>query len=162
MLRNFGIVLTAACGTTNAGNLVFAPVKLPTLAAMAAATKAPQFWDCGDVPGTQDYTLTPSDRATVNALLAQMNAHIEQQAEARGWAHFRLGALFEAPGVRVPYNALQQFTSPDQPYGPFISLDGYHPSAAGQTLLAQAAARALNDRYGMKIPTMMEMVLAGN
>jgi len=33
------------------------------------------------------------------------------------------------------------------PYGPFISLDGIHPSAAGSTLLARAAAAALDDTY---------------
>ena len=161
-LINFGIVITPECGTTNAANLIFVPVKIPTLAATAAATRAPQFYGCADAPGTQDYTLTPADRATVNALLAQMNTHIEQQAESRGWAHFRLGELYEAPGTRVPYSAIQQFMSTEAPYGQFISFDGYHPSALGQTMLAQAAARALNAKYGMEIPLLMEEVVAGN
>lgn len=158
----YGIVILPGCGGANAGNLIFAPVKIPTLAAMARATGQPQFYDCADVPGTVDYTLTPGDRATVNTLLAQMNAHIQQQAEARGWAHFRLGELYEAPGVRVEYSAHQQFRSLDAPYGHFISFDGYHPSALGQTMLAQAAARALNAKYGMEIPTLLEEVVAGN
>lgn len=162
-LTNFGIVLTEACNTTNAGNLVFVPVKIPTLAAIANATRTPQVWDCGDVPFTVDYVLTPGDRGTVNALIGQMNAHIQQEAQARGWAYFSLGeALFEAPGVRVSYNPIQQFMSTDAPYGSFISFDGYHPSALGQTMIAQAAARALNAKYGMEIPLLMEEVIAGN
>ena len=162
-LRSFGIVLTQECSTTNAGNLVFVPVKIPTMAQIAAATRTPQVWNCGDTPGTVDYTLTPADRATVNALLAQMNAHIAQQAESRGWAHFTLGeALYEAPGTRVPYSVIQQFFSTEAPYGQFISFDGYHPSTLGQTMLAQAAARALNAKYGMEIPTLLEEVVAGN
>ena len=162
-LMNFGIVLTDACNTTNAGNLVFVPVKIPTLAAIANATKAPQFWDCGDVPLTVDYVLTPGDRATLNGLMAQMNAHIAQRAGERGWAHFTLGeALYEAPGVRVSYNPIQQFMSTDAPYGSFISFDGYHPSALGQTMIAQAAARALNATYGMEIPTLLDEVIAAN
>jgi len=38
------------------------------------------------------------------------------------------------------------------PYGRYISLDGIHPSAAGSTILADAAARALNARYALGIP----------
>ena len=162
-LTQFGIVLTEACNTTNAGNLIFVPVKIPTLAQTAAATGAPQFFACNDVPFTVDYVLTPGDRAAVNALLAQMNAHIAQRAREHGWAHFTLGdALYDAPGVRVPYSPIQQFFSVDAPYGSYISFDGYHPSTLGQTLLAQAAARALNATYRMEIPMLMEEVLAAN
>jgi lysophospholipase L1-like esterase len=39
-----------------------------------------------------------------------------------------------------------------QPYGPYVSLDGIHPTAAGQRILAEAAARALNETYGFGIP----------
>jgi hypothetical protein len=35
------------------------------------------------------------------------------------------------------------------PYGPNISLDGLHPSAAGHTIIANAAARAIDDRYNV-------------
>ena len=38
------------------------------------------------------------------------------------------------------------------PFGPYIGLDGFHPTAAGQTVLAIAAARALNATYDMGIP----------
>ena len=138
-------------------------MKIPTLAAIANATRTPQVWDCGDVPFTVDYVLTPGDRVTVNALIGQMNAHIAQEAQERGWAYFSLGeALYETPGVRVAYNPIQQFMSTDAPYGSFISFDGYHPSALGQTMIAQAAARALNAKYGMEIPLLMEEVIAGN
>jgi len=44
------------------------------------------------------------------------------------------------------------FTTP-QPFGPFMSLDGLHPNAAGQAIIAQAAAQALNARYNLGIPT---------
>ena len=40
-----------------------------------------------------------------------------------------------------------------QPYGPYISLDGIHPSAEGQRVLADAAAMALNSTYRLNIPT---------
>jgi lysophospholipase L1-like esterase len=33
-----------------------------------------------------------------------------------------------------------------------MSLDGVHPNAAGQTILANAAVAAVNARYGTAIP----------
>jgi lysophospholipase L1-like esterase len=39
-----------------------------------------------------------------------------------------------------------------QPFGPYISLDGIHPSASGQSLLASAAVKAINTKYGLAIP----------
>jgi hypothetical protein len=38
------------------------------------------------------------------------------------------------------------------PFGRYISVDGFHPADAGHTVLAQAAARALNATYDMGIP----------
>ena len=61
-------------------------------------------------------------------------------------AFMSLDALYSAPGARAPLNAVALVTSA-QPLGPYISLDGIHPTAARQTLLAAAAAKALNDRY---------------
>jgi lysophospholipase L1-like esterase len=45
------------------------------------------------------------------------------------------------------------FMSAPLPYGPLISNDGIHPSAAGARVLADAAARALNATYRFGIPT---------
>ena len=81
-----------------------------------------------------------------------MNAALQAEAQARGYAFMSLDALYAAPGVRVPLNVVALVTSP-HPFGPFMSLDGLHPSAAGQTLIAQAAAQALNARYNLGIPT---------
>jgi len=39
----------------------------------------------------------------------------------------------------------------NQPFGPYMSLDGVHPSAAGQSLLATAAVNAINAKYGLAI-----------
>ncbi|HET9797769.1 MAG TPA: hypothetical protein VFP90_07270 [Gemmatimonadaceae bacterium] len=40
-----------------------------------------------------------------------------------------------------------------QPYGPYVSLDGIHPTAEGARVLADAAAEALNETYRLGIPT---------
>jgi lysophospholipase L1-like esterase len=38
-----------------------------------------------------------------------------------------------------------------QPYGTYVSLDGIHPSADGQRIIAEAAAAALDAKYGFGI-----------
>jgi lysophospholipase L1-like esterase len=81
-----------------------------------------------------------------------MNAVIRAEADRRGFAYFALAALYEQANRKAPFSAVTLLTSP-QPYGPLISLDGLHPSAAGSAVLAEAAASALNARYEMGIPT---------
>jgi lysophospholipase L1-like esterase len=81
--------------------------------------------------------------------MAQMNAHIEARANENGYAFFKLAALYDLPkGSLNLYDVL--FSK--NPFGPNISLDGVHPSAAGQTILANAAAQAISARYGVAIP----------
>jgi hypothetical protein len=83
----------------------------------------------------------------VNSILAQMADHQKQQAEALGYAFFSLNELYGRPDLKPPvYSVISQLTSA-HPYGPYISLDGLHPSPLGQSILAKAAAQALNKAY---------------
>jgi hypothetical protein len=81
--------------------------------------------------GVQDFILTPDDTAAINTLLAQMNAHIQQEAARRGFAYFALQSLYGRPDVKAPFNPIASMTS-GQPYGQLISLDWVHPTAAGR------------------------------
>jgi hypothetical protein len=148
----FGVAVSGDCADNR--NLVFVPIFVPTAIATAAFYRShgltPPAMSCADVGGN-DYVLSPADQAALNTQLAQMTAHIREQAAARGYAYFSLGALYELP--KPAYSVVTQMTSPDAPYGPYISLDGFHPSAAGQAILADAAARALNATYDMGIET---------
>ena len=53
--------------------------------------------------------------------------------------------------ARPPFNVVAMFTTAI-PFGPLMSLDGIHPSAAGHAIIAQAAAQALNATYDLGIP----------
>jgi lysophospholipase L1-like esterase len=81
-----------------------------------------------------------------------MNAVIQDEAQTRGFAYFPLGALYEGAATKPAFSAITIMTTA-QPYGPYISLDGIHPSAEGQRVLADAAATALNSTYHFGIPT---------
>ena len=125
-------------------------------AATAAAGQPAPVYSCADIPGTTDAVLTPADIAAANALIAQMNTFIQQQAEARGFALFSLSALYERNEGKQPYSIVAQLTS-TAPYGQEISLDAIHPSSFGHQLLAHAAAKAIRETYGKGQPNSLKV-----
>lgn len=144
-------------------NVLFVPVRVLVAAAQGGARRqqglSPYVLSCANAPATdangvfiQDYVLSPTELALADAQFAQMNAIIRAEAESRGFAFFALSALYEDVVTKAPFNAITMLTS-TEPFGPYISLDGMHPSAAGARVLAEAAANALNAQYDMGIPT---------
>lgn len=154
---NFGVVINANCqGNTN---LIFVPTKVGTAVATAQATGSAQNLSCADSPGTQDQILTPADVTTITAVVSGMNAFIQSQASANGWAFLDLNAVL-AKGManRGPYSVAKQLSC-TRPYGQFVSLDGVHPNVQGYQEMANAAALALNETYQFAIPTNEQAVL---
>lgn len=137
-----GISVSEKCNTS--ANYLFLPGYLLSLLAETPTTAT-----CADVPGEEDFVLTSNDMSAINSLMARMNAHIEEKASANGWAYFSLSALYDLP--KPALNLADILFSPT-PFGPNISLDGVHPSAQGQAILAAAAAQAINAKYGVAIP----------
>jgi lysophospholipase L1-like esterase len=151
----FNVAISANC--ENSTNLLF----VPYIVATAAGTGKYYFdhalgqytLSCANTVGpVEDYILSAADVAAVNAQLAAMNAVIQDEAQTRGFAYFPLGALYEGAVTKGTFSAITVLTTA-QPYGPYISLDGIHPSAEGQRVLADAAATALNTTYRLAIPT---------
>jgi hypothetical protein len=143
-LLALGVRVSASCARSS--NHVFVPGYLLTLLSHVPATAT-----CADVPGTVDYVLTQDDVNAIDARMAKINAHIRAKADepGAGYAYFSLDALYALPKPRFSVRGLL-FSS--APFGPNISLDGLHPSASGQGILAAAAARAIAARYGLAIP----------
>jgi lysophospholipase L1-like esterase len=153
----FNVAVSDDCA--GSANLLFVPVVVPTAIATGAFYKKNglgmyPLHCAGGGPTTEDYTLTPQEVATVNALMARMDAHIREEAQRRGFAYFALDALYGRTDVKPAFDVLALMTSA-QPYGPYYSLDGVHPSALGSGVLADAAARAINERYGLGIPLIL-------
>jgi lysophospholipase L1-like esterase len=119
----------------------------------------PVVLSCRDVPGTVDYILTPADIGILKTVLAAMNQHIRQRAQQNGWAYFELESLYGRAGVKPPFS-VDLLMNSLTPYGPYFASDGIHPSAVGQTVLAQAAAQALNARYGFSLSPTVTLATA--
>ena len=141
-LLALGIKVSVSCYLTS--NYVFIPGYLLTLVSTAPTTAT-----CANVPGAVDYVLTSGDITAINARMAQMNAHMQAKASANGWAYFSLDAVY---GLPKPSLNLVNVLFSSAPFGSTISLDGVHPSAAGQSILATAAAKAISAKYGVAIP----------
>jgi len=142
VLLPLGITVSLSCYLSS--NYVFVPGYLLTL-----VSRAPTTATCANVPGAVDYVLTSGDISAINTRMAQMNAHMQARATENGWAYFSLDALY---GLPKPSLSLTNILFSSTPFGSNISLDGVHPSAAGQSILATAAVQAINAKYGLAIP----------
>ena len=129
-------------GSQNYINVSIKSLNMALTGAFTSANGYPNpVYSCADVPGTPDQVLTPSDMVILDGMLGDIDDHIRQQAAARGYAYFSLGALFERPDLKpAKYSVISQLSS-QSPYGPYTSLDGIHPNALGHTILAIAARR---------------------
>ncbi len=141
-LLELGITVSERCYSST--NHLFIPGYLLTL-----VSKAPTTATCADEPGTADYVLTASDIDAINTRIMQMNTHVQAMAAQNGWAYFNLDPVYALP---KPSFSVTNLLLSNQPFGPYMSLDGVHPSAAGQSLLATAAVKAINAKYGLAIP----------
>ncbi|HJQ10246.1 MAG TPA: SGNH/GDSL hydrolase family protein [Gemmatimonadaceae bacterium] len=145
--QQFGIIVNADCQGNN--NLIYAFGKVLT----ALGSPKPYNFSCTDNPTAADFILTPADTAFVDNIIRSMNDHISTQASTHGWAYLDLNtALASFVSQKTPFN-LSSFLTCTRPFGQYISLDGIHPTADGQQGIANAAADALNAKYGFAIPT---------
>jgi len=148
-LATFGINLSTDCSTS--ANVVFTGALIPALAVKFSSTGTAQNLSCTDVPGAADAILTPADIIALDAAVAQMNTQIQQVAQTNGWAFADLSGVFPFAPSKPAYVAADQLACVF-PYGGFTSLDGVFPNAAGQQLIAYAAAAAINTKYGFTLP----------
>jgi len=141
-LLALGISVSLNCYFSS--NYIFVPGYVLTL-----LSKTPTTATCADVPGAADYVLTASDMNAINLRMSQMNAHMQAKAIQNGYAYFSLDAVYSLP---KPTFSVSNLLFSSTPFGTYISLDGVHPSTQGQSVLAIAAARAINAAYGVAIP----------
>jgi hypothetical protein len=118
-----------------------------TAATRATAGLGPADLSCEDVPGTADGILSPAEVTTLNTLVGQINSYITTKANENGYATMSLGTLYDTAKSGVAFD-LAAILASTTPFGPNISLDGVHPSAAGNAILAAAAKAAITAKYG--------------
>ena len=98
------------------------------------------------------FILDVADQAVFNKVITRYNGYIKAKADSIGFAYLDpnplLASLKGAPGgiPKVPV-----LSSPDSTFGPYISLDGIHPSAKAHVALADAVITAINAKYNTNL-----------
>ena len=93
-------------------------------------------------------TVNTTEYAAINTRVGEMNTFLSGLATARNWAFFDVAAAFNDPALTPLIPAFPRFTTPTNLFGPLFSQDGVHPTRAGQRILAQGFAAAINTTYG--------------
>jgi len=108
--------------------------------------------DCSNT----DQVVTPEEFAYVRTTTEQMNQLIRATAAQHGWALVEAGEVFAtlAPGI-PPFPDLSAVaTGGSINFGPYFSLDGFHPSSATHRVIADAMIQQVNEIYGTQIPAL--------
>ncbi len=108
--------------------------------------------DCSNT----DQVVTPEEFAYVRTTTEQMNQLIRTVAAQHGWALIEAGEVFAtlAPGV-PPFPGLSAVpTGGSIDFGPYFSLDGFHPSSATHRVIADAMIQKVNEFYDTQIPAL--------
>lgn len=111
-------------------------------------------------PGAGDiFMLDPTEQATLAATVTAYNTTIQAKATQLGWAYLDPNPILAAQrtGATPAIPAFPNITSNTRDaatavFGALFSLDGAHPSAAGQKLIANAVIGAINAKYSLTIP----------
>lgn len=121
---------------------------------LAAAQGAPSTIDCT----IDSEVVTPAELDAIQQAVVGYNGYIEAQAAASGgrYAYLDLGPAMlarVADGTIPPFPVIPP-DAPNSPvtFGPYISLDGVHPTRAANTEVADSLVSILNRAFGTNIP----------
>jgi lysophospholipase L1-like esterase len=93
------------------------------------------------------FVLDAAEQQTLGAAIAGYNAYIKSKADAIGFAYYDPNVLLAAKKASGDIPPFPTFTSTNATFGPFISLDGVHPSAAAHKVIANELITLINDTY---------------
>ena len=102
---------------------------------------------------TDPFTLNTLKQGVITASVTAYNAHIQSVATSNGFAYVNVNPLIARLKAQGLISTVPNFLSPTSPFGPLITLNGVHPSAVAQQILANAFITAINAKYGSAIDT---------
>ena len=94
-------------------------------------------------------TITAAEFSAAQARRIAFNTFLQSLAQTRGYAYANIDSTLRtlsADPTKVP--PFPNFANPSALFGTYFSLDGFHPSKAGQRLVALTFANAINAKFG--------------
>jgi lysophospholipase L1-like esterase len=80
------------------------------------------------------------------------NAKIQAVATAKGWAFWDPNQALDSLRIAGQIPPFPNIAAPSVDFGPWITLDGVHPSAAAHKLIANYLRGVINTKYTTTIP----------
>ena len=102
-----------------------------------------------------DQVLNPTEVATMIGAVTAYNTTITAEAAARGWSFLDINPTLDSLRAAGEIPLFPITSGPEaitEPFGPWLSRDGVHPSAAAHELIGQLLIDAINATYGTNIP----------
>ena len=98
------------------------------------------------------FVVDAAEQQSIATAIEGFNTYIAEQAEALGFAYLDPNPVLASlrQGGQIP--PVPDLASSTAPFGAYVSIDGIHPSSAGQVVLANAVIDAINQEYGLSIP----------
>ena len=93
------------------------------------------------------FMIDPTERAQLSATAAAYNAYIQAKADSIGFAYFDPNSALAQLRAAKAIPVLPSLLSTTAPFGPYVSLDGVHPTALTHKLVANALITVINTKY---------------
>ena len=160
LLQNasFRFILNAAAGTTVSVDVSCngssALISLALIGAISTGAHPPTVAcaPSGDSEVGDVFILDASEQLAVRAAITEYNGYIAAKADSVGFAYFDPNPVLEAARARGEIPTAPNLANLQQPFGPLFSLDGVHPSNAGQALIANALIDVIAAEFGVRLP----------
>jgi len=107
------------------------------------------------------FVLDIDEQAAVSSAVIAYNEYIQSKATELGWAYWDPNPVLVAAKASGAIPPLPDFRpGAAQPFGPYFSFDGIHPSAAAHVLFADSLLTNINGKYGKNYPLPGQMLTA--
>jgi lysophospholipase L1-like esterase len=129
-------------------------VNVPQLLVAIRAGSHPPLISCGSAapiapyPVGDIFILDPAEQVTLSTTINAYNSYIKSKADAIGFAFYDPNILFAAKRASGEIPPFPNLNSATATFGPYISLDGVHPSGAAHLLIANEIIGVINAKYG--------------
>ena len=97
------------------------------------------------------FILDATEQSALTAAVAKYNTYISGKADSVGFVYFDPNPLWSAARARGDIPAVLDISNLSAPFGPLFSLDGVHPSRAGQVLIANALIDLIAAEFGVSL-----------
>ncbi|HZS59939.1 MAG TPA: SGNH/GDSL hydrolase family protein [Gemmatimonadaceae bacterium] len=99
------------------------------------------------------FVLDTLKQAAFASAIAGYDAYIQAKADSLGWVYFDPNPLLGQLKAAGAVPTLPNLASTTQTFGPFITLDGIHPSALAHEYIANKLIQGINAKYSVSIDT---------